>query len=66
MRDSDVFLKLCDAQSIDSLLEEIERLNLWALAERPFDLENIIDKWQEAGVLGSRIDLFKYNIKSKH
>ncbi|MCO7197594.1 hypothetical protein [Pseudoalteromonas sp. OANN1] len=66
--DSDRVKSYCearDAQSVDSLLEEIERLNLWALAERPFDLENIIDKWREAGVLGSRIDLLKHNIKSK-
>lgn len=66
--DSDRVKSYCearDAQSVDSLLEEIERLNLWTLAERPFDLENIIDKWREAGVLGSRIDLLKHNIKSK-
>ncbi len=54
-----------DARGVDILLEEIERLNLWTLAERPFDLENIIDKWQEAGVLDSRIELLRHNIKSK-
>ncbi len=66
--DSDRVKSYCearDAQSVDSLLEEIGRLNLWTLAERPFDLENIIDKWREAGALGSRIDLLKHNIKSK-
>ena len=39
------------AKDVDRLLREIERANLWSLAERPFDLEGILAKWDEDGGL---------------
>ena len=52
-------------ENLDELLYEINRLSLWSLAERPFDLESIIDKWKEDNALGGRTDLLKHNIKIK-
>lgn len=53
------------AKDIDSLLREIERANLWVLAERPFDLEGILAKWDEDNALGSRLELLRHNIDKR-
>lgn len=50
------------ANNIDHLLHEIERANLWSLAERPFDLEGILTKWAGDSVLGGRLELLRHNI----
>ncbi len=50
---------------IDRLLHEIERANLWSLAERPFDLESILAKWDEDKELGGRLDLLHHNIDKR-
>uniref|UniRef100_UPI001C1F3B40 hypothetical protein n=1 Tax=Marinobacterium profundum TaxID=1714300 RepID=UPI001C1F3B40 len=54
-----------EAKDIDRLLQEIERANLWSLAERPFDLEGILVKWAEDGVLGGRLELLRHNIDKR-
>lgn len=53
------------AMDIDRLLHEIERANLWSLAERPFDLEGILTKWAEDNALGSRLELLHHNIDKR-
>lgn len=53
------------AKNVDRLLHEIERANLWSLAERPFDLENILDKWAEDHALGCRMELLRHNIDKR-
>ncbi|MBC3766817.1 NACHT domain-containing protein [Neptunicella marina] len=66
--DSERIEQYCNARGIENveiLLYEINRLNLWSLAERPFDLESIIDKWKEDNALGSRLELLKHNINVK-
>ena len=50
-----------DAKNVDTLLPEIERANLWSLAERPFDLEGILAKWDEDSKLGGRLELLRHN-----
>lgn len=50
------------AENIDGLIREIDRADLWSLAERPFDLEGILAKWAEDNVLGGRLDLLNHNI----
>lgn len=59
------FCSARNTNNIDELVSQIEKLNLWYLAERPFDLESIILKWNDTKSLGSRIDLLKHNITSK-
>jgi len=57
--------RFCEARkaaNTDSLLKEIERANLWGLAERPFDLEGILLKWAEDSELGSRLVMLRHNI----
>jgi hypothetical protein len=49
----------------EELINEIDRLNLWSLAERPFDLETIIDKWNEDYLLNSRLELLRHNMSVK-
>lgn len=60
--------RFCVARSIenvDDLLREIDRTDLWSLAERPFDLEGILSKWAEDSVLGGRLDLLRHNIDKR-
>ena len=59
------FSEAREAEDIDQLLIEIERSNLWSLAERPFDLDSILSKWSEDGVLGGRLELLRYNIDKR-
>lgn len=59
------FCMACAAKDIDRLLHEIERANLWSLAERPFDLEGILAKWDEDNELGGRLELFRHNIDKR-
>lgn len=54
-----------EAKDVDRLLHEIERANLWSLAERPFDLEGILSKWSEDGILGGRLELLRHNIDKR-
>jgi hypothetical protein len=53
------------AKDIDRLLREIERASLWSLAERPFDLEGVLAKWDEDKVLGGRLELLRHNIDKR-
>ena len=48
---------------VDELIEELNRLNVMAMAERPFDLEGILHKWTTDGELGSRSELLQHNIE---
>lgn len=54
-----------ETSDIDGLLLEIERTNLWSLAERPFDLEGVISKWNDDKSLGGRIELLRHNIDKR-
>lgn len=53
------------AQNIESLVREIDRADLWSLAERPFDLEGILAKWSEDNALGGRLELLRHNIDKR-
>ncbi|EXB49425.1 NACHT domain-containing protein [Acinetobacter sp. 1000160] len=60
--------KFCETRSVENipiLLNQIERYDLLEFAERPFDLESIIDKWRNDGALGSRLEIIKYNINQR-
>ena len=48
---------------IDGLINELERLNVMTLAERPFDLEGILDKWTSDLELDGRSELLRHNIE---
>lgn len=66
--DRDRVRRFCVARStkdIDHLLHEIERANLWGLAERPFDLEGILAKWDDDNALEGRIELLRHNIDKR-
>jgi hypothetical protein len=63
--DKERIRRFCAARTtkdVSRLLYEVERTNLISLAERPFDLEGILAKWDEEGALGSRLDLLRHNI----
>jgi hypothetical protein len=60
-----LFCQARGANEIDRLLLEIERGNLWSLAERPFDLEGILSKWAEDNALGGRLELLRHNIDQR-
>ena len=51
-----------DVEDTESLLNEIDRLSLWNLAERPFDLDAIIAKWSSDKSLDGRLKLLQYNV----
>jgi len=52
-------------KDVDHLLNEIDRTNLWSLAERPFDLEGILAIWERRGKLGGRLELLRHNVKKR-
>ena len=52
-------------RDVEHLLQEIERANLWSLAERPFDLEAILAKWEKDQVLDSRLELLRFVIEKR-
>ncbi|NOI88757.1 hypothetical protein [Vibrio sp. 99K-1] len=49
-------------RNIDELLDEVERLGLWNLAERPFDLDIIITKWLDDQSLDGRLHLLQHSV----
>ena len=57
-----LFAEHRSAPEIDRMLEELERSNVFAMAERPYDLEGILDKWSCDRTLGSRSQLLNHNI----
>ena len=59
------FCEARSAQDIDRLLQEIDRAGLWSLAERPFDLEGVLAKWDEDRVLGGRLEMLRHNIDKR-
>lgn len=66
--DKERIRRFCVARAVDDidrLLREIERANLWSLAERPFDLEGILAKWAEDRALGGRLELLRHNIDKR-
>jgi hypothetical protein len=54
-----------NVENINQLLDEIERLNLWSLAERPFDLEAILVKWEKGQNLDGRLELLHFIIEKR-
>lgn len=66
--DKERIRRFCVARAVDDierLLLEVERANLWSLAERPFDLEVLLAKWAEDRVLGGRLELLRHNIDKR-
>ncbi|MDD2468291.1 MAG: hypothetical protein PHI97_30290 [Desulfobulbus sp.] len=66
--DKERIRRFCVARGVDNidrLLLEVERTNLWSLAERPFDLEGVLAKWAEDRVLGGRLELLRHNIDKR-
>ncbi|MYD94148.1 MAG: hypothetical protein F4Y02_10740, partial [Chloroflexi bacterium] len=47
---------------VDKLVEELDRLGMIPLAGRPFDLEEILDKWATDRTLSGRRELLHHNI----
>lgn len=53
------------AENIDQLIDSLERSNLTSMAERPFDLDMILDKWQSDKELGQRLEMLQHSIKQR-
>ena len=51
--------------NVRGFLREVEKTNLWGLAERPFDLEGMICKWNDDKTLGGRLELLSHNIEKR-
>ena len=60
--DMRLFAKHRSTPEVDSLIDDLERSNAIALAERPFDLEVILHKWTADRALGSPSELLDHNI----
>ncbi|WP_232772517.1 NACHT domain-containing protein [Psychromonas sp. Urea-02u-13] len=56
------YCKARETKGIDRLINEVQRLSLWGLAERPFDLDLIITKWEKDSSLDGRLSLLQQNI----
>ena len=64
-RDIRQFAEHRSIPEVDRLIDDLERRNLIDLAERPFDLEAILDKWACDGALGSKSELLHHNVKMR-
>ena len=53
------------APDIDRLIRELERTNLMAIAGRPFDLDEILDKWKARLALGGRRELLLHSVERR-
>lgn len=51
--------------NIDRLVQELDRLNLKALAGRVFDLVEVLDKWKADHSLGGRRELLRHNVERR-
>lgn len=60
-----LFAKHRSIPDVDELLLAIERADLWSMAERPFDLEDIFHKWRPSEALGSRLEILRYGIRRR-
>lgn len=59
------FCEQREAENIGELINEIERMHLLSLAERPFDLQGILSKWKNDRTLGSYYELLNVNINTR-
>lgn len=50
---------------IDALLAAIARADLWSMAERPFDLNDIFSRWKPGEPLGSRLDILQHGVRRR-
>ena len=60
-----LFAQHRSAQEVDLLIHELERLDLLALAGRPFDLDGILDKWASDRALGGITELLRHNVEMR-
>ena len=51
--------------NLEEFLKQVERTDLWQMAERPFDLDAMLEKWRNEQTLGTRLDLLRYNIDKR-
>lgn len=63
--DMEQFAQHRSTPMIDDLMHELERNNLLTIAERPFDLDEILMVWKSDQELGTRSSLLKRNIERK-
>lgn len=57
------FAEYRSTPNVDKLIADIKRTNLLTIAERPFDLEGLLEKWKDDGKLGSRLESLQHNIE---
>jgi len=54
-----------DVHDVDALLAAIARADLWSMAERPFDLNDIFSRWKPGEPLGSRLDILQHGVRRR-
>lgn len=59
------FAKARNVPEIAALLVAIARADLWSMAERPFDLGDIFERWVPGEPLGSRLDILQHGIRKR-
>lgn len=57
------FAEYRSTPNVDKLITDIKRTNLLTIAERPFDLEGLLEKWKDDRKLGSRLESLQHNIE---
>ncbi len=50
-------------ESLDQLMDSLVPSNLTSMAERPFDLDVILDKWQSDKKLGQRLEMLQHSVQ---
>ncbi len=54
-----------DITNLDGMLSAIERADLWSMAERPFDLDDLIDSWKAGETFSNRLEILRSGIRRR-
>jgi hypothetical protein len=53
------------ARNLDAFLEQIEAAKLWRFAQRPLDLDWLVDFWESHGRLGSLAEMLENSLRKR-
>lgn len=59
------FLAKRGVTDIENMLQAIERADLWSMAERPFDLDDLISTWREGNPFTNRLGVLRKGIQRR-
>lgn len=67
LSESDIreFSRKRKVENIDKLVDEIRKKNIFSIASRPFDLENLLIMWNTKKILEDRMEIMRFGIEQR-